>query len=369
MSDLSIESAAKINLAADHITSHIMFYSIVDSSIVGNINVNKINNKTTPYYKYFILYAEMSELPATMPPLEDYVDSDADESTTTTIVISKEEANNMLAYEDEEKMDNDVSSVAPPFRPPPPHRRHHQRLRLSLRICCHRSTRFPVPPPLPVLLPVMIPVCPLRERGPDPVPARPATDPAPLPAPATSTTHRRPNSTSGQHGAALGLYGLWAPMTKKLRVSDPFKLMTKSLPTMQYTAITTRQTKHQHFLQFAQLSLLHLHRGGSHGPSQGGVQGRPKRVNACGLHSLRSEFPGFPPGGGGGECMKIIRIEDAALQELATALLEATRGFIVPVGTMVVLSSASHLAWVGATAYARECCNKAVLARHLQGRH
>jgi hypothetical protein len=55
-----------------------------------------------------------------------------------------------------------------------------------------------------------------------------------------------------------------------------------------------------------------------------------------------------------GECLKIFRIEDASPLELVGAFLEATRGFIVPSGSVVVLSSASHLAWVGAAAYARD---------------
>jgi hypothetical protein len=64
--------------------------------------------------------------------------------------------------------------------------------------------------------------------------------------------------------------------------------------------------------------------------------------------------PSLPVEGGEGECLKIIRVEDATLQELATVFLEATRGFIMPAGSVVVLASASHLAWVGAATYARE---------------
>jgi hypothetical protein len=55
-----------------------------------------------------------------------------------------------------------------------------------------------------------------------------------------------------------------------------------------------------------------------------------------------------------GECFKIFRVEDAAPHELVGAFLEATRGFVVPAGSVVVLSLASHLAWVGAAAYAHE---------------
>jgi hypothetical protein len=58
--------------------------------------------------------------------------------------------------------------------------------------------------------------------------------------------------------------------------------------------------------------------------------------------------------GGGNECIQILRVEDTALQEIAGVFLEASRGFIVPAGSVVVLSSASNLAWVGPAAYASE---------------
>jgi hypothetical protein len=68
----------------------------------------------------------------------------------------------------------------------------------------------------------------------------------------------------------------------------------------------------------------------------------------------------FPPGaaggggGGGGDCLALILIEDAQLAELAEAFLGLTRGFDVPVGTVVVLSSVSHLGRVGTAAYAAD---------------
>jgi hypothetical protein len=40
--------------------------------------------------------------------------------------------------------------------------------------------------------------------------------------------------------------------------------------------------------------------------------------------------------------------------ELANGFLEAARGFAVPAGSVLVLTSASHLAWVGAGAYAQD---------------
>jgi hypothetical protein len=65
-------------------------------------------------------------------------------------------------------------------------------------------------------------------------------------------------------------------------------------------------------------------------------------------------FPPSLPVEGEGECLKIFRIEDAGLHELVTAFLEATRGFVVPAGSVSVLSSASYMAWVGAAAYSQE---------------
>jgi hypothetical protein len=55
-----------------------------------------------------------------------------------------------------------------------------------------------------------------------------------------------------------------------------------------------------------------------------------------------------------GECFKIFRVEDAGLHELVGTFLEATRGFIVPAGRVVLLTSISHLVWVGTAAYAQE---------------
>ena len=65
-------------------------------------------------------------------------------------------------------------------------------------------------------------------------------------------------------------------------------------------------------------------------------------------------FPAFLPSLGEGECVKIVRIEDASLDELVTYFLETIRGFAVPAGSVVMLHSASHLAWVGAAAYAED---------------
>jgi hypothetical protein len=57
---------------------------------------------------------------------------------------------------------------------------------------------------------------------------------------------------------------------------------------------------------------------------------------------------------GDGECLKILQIEDGTLVELVEAFLDLTKGFLVPAGSVVVLSSASHLARVGTAAYAAD---------------
>jgi hypothetical protein len=57
---------------------------------------------------------------------------------------------------------------------------------------------------------------------------------------------------------------------------------------------------------------------------------------------------------GEGECVKIIRLEDATLDELVASFIDLTSGFMMPAGSVVVLASASHLAWVGTAAYAAD---------------
>jgi hypothetical protein len=57
---------------------------------------------------------------------------------------------------------------------------------------------------------------------------------------------------------------------------------------------------------------------------------------------------------GEGECLKVFRIEDSSLIELANGFLEAARGFAVPAGSVLVLTSAKHLTWVGAGAYTQD---------------
>jgi hypothetical protein len=65
--------------------------------------------------------------------------------------------------------------------------------------------------------------------------------------------------------------------------------------------------------------------------------------------------PVLPTGRGEGvECTAIILIENVHPHELACALLDLVRGYDVPVGKVVVLSSTSHLGRCGTAAYASD---------------
>ncbi len=57
---------------------------------------------------------------------------------------------------------------------------------------------------------------------------------------------------------------------------------------------------------------------------------------------------------GDGKCFKILQVENASLSDLTTVLLATLEGFAVPAGAVVLISSVSHLAAVGAAAYAED---------------
>ncbi len=65
-------------------------------------------------------------------------------------------------------------------------------------------------------------------------------------------------------------------------------------------------------------------------------------------------FPAVIPVEGDGECFKILQVENASLSDLTTVLLAALEGFAVPAGAVVLISSISHLAAVGAAAYSED---------------
>jgi hypothetical protein len=83
---------------------------------------------------------------------------------------------------------------------------------------------------------------------------------------------------------------------------------------------------------------------------------RPDTVDDSPIVFVLSDqcFPPVLSPEGEGECIKIMRIEDGRIMELLDAFIDATKGFVIPAGSVVVLCSASHLAALGTEAYAAE---------------
>ena len=65
-------------------------------------------------------------------------------------------------------------------------------------------------------------------------------------------------------------------------------------------------------------------------------------------------FPPALPTSGEGDCLAITRIENGNLNELVGAFLGLASGYDIPYGTVVVISSLSHLSRVGTAAYAED---------------
>lgn len=65
-------------------------------------------------------------------------------------------------------------------------------------------------------------------------------------------------------------------------------------------------------------------------------------------------FPPIVPDWTGTDCLVIIRVENRTLLEVANAFLETFRGCSFGLGSLVLLSSATHLAWAGIAAYAED---------------
>jgi hypothetical protein len=80
--------------------------------------------------------------------------------------------------------------------------------------------------------------------------------------------------------------------------------------------------------------------------------GKPDASSPCVLSLWTRTSPPFISVDGEGECLKIICVEDGTLGELLDVFLELTLGFAVLSGSVVVISSISHLAWAGTAAYA-----------------
>ena len=88
-----------------------------------------------------------------------------------------------------------------------------------------------------------------------------------------------------------------------------------------------------------------------------------EKVNSRSSHSYKSpavfilsdqSFPASLPTSGEGECLHVLCLEDATLADLTNILLDTLKPFCVPAGTVVLLHSMSHLAWVGPAAYTED---------------
>ena len=88
-----------------------------------------------------------------------------------------------------------------------------------------------------------------------------------------------------------------------------------------------------------------------------------EKVNSRSSHSYKSpavfilsdqSFPASLPTSGEGECLHVLCLEDATLADLTNILLDTLKPFCVPAGTVVLLHSVSHLAWVGPAAYTED---------------
>jgi hypothetical protein len=73
------------------------------------------------------------------------------------------------------------------------------------------------------------------------------------------------------------------------------------------------------------------------------------------------------PTEGEGDCFKIIQVENSSLNDLTAVFLAAVKGYSVPAGTVVLLSSVSHLAAVGTAAYAADLVGAFQAIRKLYG--
>ena len=60
------------------------------------------------------------------------------------------------------------------------------------------------------------------------------------------------------------------------------------------------------------------------------------------------------PTGGEGNCLHIIRLEDGSIPDLTNIFLDSLAPFGIPAGTVVLLHSLSHLAWVGPATYTED---------------
>ncbi len=89
------------------------------------------------------------------------------------------------------------------------------------------------------------------------------------------------------------------------------------------------------------------------GTGEGGGAGLTGLTPKC-FYLSDQCFPPVLPSSGGGECLAIVRVECGTLAELISAFLDLTGDYEVPVGTVVIFSSLTHLSRVGTAVYAAD---------------
>jgi hypothetical protein len=88
---------------------------------------------------------------------------------------------------------------------------------------------------------------------------------------------------------------------------------------------------------------------GSHDVDGGGSGGRGGGIRQTYILSDQNFPPAIPCTDG--ECLKIIRVENGSLSEIVSCFLDLMRGRGVPAGSVILLSSASHLQMMGVAGY------------------
>ncbi len=78
-------------------------------------------------------------------------------------------------------------------------------------------------------------------------------------------------------------------------------------------------------------------------------------------------FPPVLPADGDGDCLAIIQIENGDLSGLVAAFLDLVTGYDLPVGSVVLLSSAAQLLRIGPAAYSEEVVRACFRIREAYG--
>jgi hypothetical protein len=97
------------------------------------------------------------------------------------------------------------------------------------------------------------------------------------------------------------------------------------------------------------------HLGGGGGGGGGGVGGAVEPAGAFFFVADQAFLSGLLPAAADG-CVTVMRQEFGSLGELCDMFIEYTRGCVIPAGSVILVSSLTHLADVGISAYAADLC-------------